>query len=588
VTIGTGTKLGQYEVQDFIGQGAMGLVYRAYHVQLERTGAVKVLQAIAPDPDTTARFRHEAQAIAQLRHPNILNVYDFGEYQGTPYMIVEYVPGGSLANKLSDGVLDQQAALKYLRGIASGLDYAHEHGIVHRDVKPANVLLEKDNTPVLADFGLAKLLQGSSLKSMTGVTTGTPAYMAPEQVAGSKVGPAADRYSLATIAYEMLTGVIPFDGDGLLELLYAQVHREPVPPSERNSSLPPRVDAVIMRGLAKDPAARWQTATEFVDALAAALTHGAPAPTVARTMVMTPAAASTMPLATAAQPMAAPTYVDSEDSAATAAIAFPSPPPSMVKRKSRRGITAVGVAAILILLLAIGTVGYFGYVATHQTPAFTLSPPTVVAGDTVRVTAKHLPANQTGEIRLHSQLVKFPFRADRSGAVGGEILIPFDSDLGDHLVELCWASTCHVSAILHVLDSGIATPSPEPSPSVTPGATPGPSSTPGSTPRPSAAPTSTPTPSLTPYVTAERIAQTTFTFVLHNTGGGSWSIYVHDVTLQTNSFATTASVPSGNTSFRQTSNTPPGVLATNKAYVAACNTTSGRCYISNTVTVTLT
>ena len=215
MSIGTGTKLGQYEVQDFIGQGAMGLIYRAYHVQLERTGAVKVLQAIAPDPDTTARFRHEAQAIAQLRHPNILNVYDFGEYQGTPYMIVEYVPGGSLANRLGEGQIDQAAALKYLRGIASGLDYAHEHGIVHRDVKPANVLLEKDNTPVLADFGLAKLLQGSSLKSMTGVTTGTPAYMAPEQVAGSRVGPAADRYSLATIAYEMLTGIIPFDGVGV-------------------------------------------------------------------------------------------------------------------------------------------------------------------------------------------------------------------------------------------------------------------------------------------------------------------------------------------------------------------------------------
>jgi eukaryotic-like serine/threonine-protein kinase len=225
--ISPGTRLGQYEVQDFIGQGAMGLVYRAYHAQLERTGAVKVLQGITPDADTTARFRHEAQAIAQMRHPNILNVYDFGELNGTPYMIVEYVPGGSLADRLNQGPVDQPTALRYLRGVAAGLDYAHAHGIVHRDVKPANVLLESDDTPVLADFGLAKLLQGSSLKSMTGVTTGTPAYMAPEQVTGGKVGPAADRYSLATIAYEMLTGVIPFDGEGLLELLYAQVHRDP-------------------------------------------------------------------------------------------------------------------------------------------------------------------------------------------------------------------------------------------------------------------------------------------------------------------------------------------------------------------------
>src|SRR5438876_4789820 len=246
----------------------MGLVYRAYHSQLERTGAVKVMQAITPDPDTVARFRHEAQAIAKLRHPNIVDVYDFGEFQGTPYMIVEYIPGGSLASRMAQGVLDRRTALKYLRGIAAGLDYAHSRGVVHRDVKPANVLLAADDTPVLADFGLAKLLQGSSLKSMTGVTTGTPAYMAPEQVTGSQVGPAADRYSLATIAYEMLTGVIPFDGEGLMELLYAQVHRLPTPPSARVASLGTEVDAALMKALAKHPASRWASATGFAAALA--------------------------------------------------------------------------------------------------------------------------------------------------------------------------------------------------------------------------------------------------------------------------------------------------------------------------------
>src|SRR5881392_1929604 len=245
----------------------MGVVYRAYHAQLERTGAIKVMQAITPDIDTVARFRHEAQAIAKMRHPNIVDVYDFGEFQGTPYMIVEYVPGGSLAAKMNHGTLDQDGAIRYLRGIAAGLDYAHGHGVVHRDVKPANVLLAADDSPVLADFGLAKLMQGSSLKSMTGVTTGTPAYMAPEQVTGGRVGPASDRYSLATIAYEMLTGVIPFDGEALMELLYAQVHRYPSPPSSRNPALSPEVDGVLMKGLAKDPAARWNSCTEFVDAL---------------------------------------------------------------------------------------------------------------------------------------------------------------------------------------------------------------------------------------------------------------------------------------------------------------------------------
>src|SRR2546430_12474997 len=239
----------------------MGVVYRAYHSELERTGAVKVMQAITPDPDTVARFRHEAQAIARLRHPNIVDVYDFGEFQGTPYMIVEYIPGGSLAGRMAEGGLDRRTALRYLRGIAAGLDYAHSRGVVHRDVKPANVLLAADDSPVLADFGLAKLLQGSSLKSMTGVTTGTPAYMAPEQVTGHQVGPAADRYSLATIAYAMLAGVLPLDGEALVEALYAQVHREPPAPSSRQASLSAGVDAVMLRALAKDPAARWNSCT---------------------------------------------------------------------------------------------------------------------------------------------------------------------------------------------------------------------------------------------------------------------------------------------------------------------------------------
>src|SRR5436189_5002248 len=122
----------------------MGLVYRAYHAQLERTGAVKVMQAMSPDPTTVARFRHEAQAIAKLRHPNIVDVYDFGEFQGTPYMIVEYIPGGSLSNRMSSGPLDAPTALKYLRGIAAGLDYAHGHGVIHRHVQPAKRLLPTD------------------------------------------------------------------------------------------------------------------------------------------------------------------------------------------------------------------------------------------------------------------------------------------------------------------------------------------------------------------------------------------------------------------------------------------------------------
>jgi len=555
VPIVPGTKLGQYEVQDFIGQGAMGLVFRAYHMQLERTGAVKVLQGLAPGPDATARFRHEAQAIAQMRHPNIVNVYDFGEHDGVPYMIIEYVPGGSLANKLSSGPLDTPTALKYLRGIAAGLDHAHALGIVHRDVKPANVLLEKDDTPVLADFGLAKLLQGSSLKSMTGVTTGTPAYMAPEQVTGTRVGPAADRYALATIAYEMLTGVIPFDGEGLMELLYAHVHREPVPPSTRNHSLGPRVDAVIMRGLAKDPAARWESGTAMVDALSAALTRR-PEPAVARTVVMTPGppppAAPEAPAA-----FAAPTFVDTEAPSDPIAVAYPSPPPVPVP-KSHRGRNTILIAAGLVVLLIIGIAGYL---SALPTPVLSLTPSTVVAGNAILVTASNLPANQTGEIRLHSQIRVFSFRADSFGNVRQYVNVPADAGIGGHTIQLCWASVCHLTATLQVLEP-VAAVSPSPTPPASPTA---------------------PASSSEPFISVPSISKTRgFVVTFHNFTSGTWTVNV--IQASRSAVAGSARVPGG-ISYDQSFATPQPVVSLVDAYVYICPNTGGSCLKSATVRV---
>ena len=507
MSIGQGTKLGPYEVQDFIGQGAMGVVYRAYHAQLERTGAIKVMQAITPDADTVARFRHEAQAIAKLRHPNIVDVYDFGEFQGTPYMIVEYIPGGSLAGTMAHGAVDQATALKYLRGIAAGLDYAHGHGVVHRDVKPANVLLTNEGTPVLADFGLAKLLQGSSLKSMTGVTTGTPAYMAPEQVTGHQVGPAADRYSLATIAYEMLTGVIPFDGEGLMELLYAQVHRLPPAASSRNAALATEADGVLMKGLAKDPAARWATATEFVDALESALT-APPAKVVAKTMVMAPPVASTRRRTKrAAAPAPVETVlIDPE----TVAVAYASPPPSIapVKRSYRRQLIAL--AAVLVLLLLMGVCA----VVSSQAVTLAVDPGISVPGGVVKVTATHVPANQAGEVQLWSVVNTYFFASDANGDMTLDMTVPSDIELGNHVVKICWAGTCQKQAPLRVESGVAAIPSSTPVANNTPGSTPSSTSSPtprvtpksGSTPTPRSTPTSgsTSTPASTPKPTPTR------------------------------------------------------------------------------------
>jgi hypothetical protein len=572
VSIQPGTRLGQYEVQDLIGQGAMGVVYRAYHVQLERTGAVKVLQGLAPDADSTARFRHEAQAIAQMRHPNIVNVFDFGEYEGTPYMIIEYVPGGSLASRMKQGSMDAAAALKYLRGMAAGLDYAHSLGIVHRDVKPANVLLEKDESPVIADFGLVKLMQSTSLKSLTGVTTGTPAYMSPEQVTGGKIGPPADRYSLATIAYEMLTGSIPFDGEGLMEVLYAQVHREPPLPSARNSSLSPQVDAVVMRGMAKDPAARWESCTAFVDALAAALAAKAE-PAVARTMVMAPAVASTIPLAApaAGAAVAVAPRVDAVNPSATVAVPYPAPAQPGPKKRSRKRLFAMVAAGVLVVLLILGVL-----LAATARPTLSLSASTVRAGDTVVVNATHVPANQAGEIQLLSIVRTFPFHADGSGDARVPIVIPKNIGAGDHTVRLCWNGSCRASATLHVIEPvALVTPSSGSTPSSAPGASPTPASTPvaGTSPSPHPSPIAspiaspiptpkptppppTPSPSVT-IVSISQVGNTVVTF--HYFYGGSTTVAVCQGT-SCHSVVGSVSVGPGS-SVTVSFKTPVGILA---------------------------
>jgi serine/threonine protein kinase len=315
MTVKPGQSLGQYRITEQIGRGGMATVYRATQPSLSRQVAIKVLpEFFAEDKSFHERFRQEAMAVASLRHPNILTVFDSGEAEGVAYIVTELVDGGTLADKLGKPLPIEQC-IDIVKAVASALDYAHSRGVIHRDVKPGNILLTRDGTPILSDFGLARMMGDGSQDAATrltlgGNTVGTPEYMAPEQVSSSDVTPSADIYSLAIIVYEMLTGTLPYSGDSALVVIMARL-RDPLPlPRERNPDIPEAVQEVLLKGLAKEPTDRYSTAGEMVRALEAA---SLPAPVLSQpaiaaipaTAIPAPAISATAIPATIDQPVAA-------------------------------------------------------------------------------------------------------------------------------------------------------------------------------------------------------------------------------------------------------------------------------------------
>jgi serine/threonine protein kinase len=264
-----GRSLGRYRLEELLGQGGMAEVHRATDTKLARTVAVKViLAAHAIKGDFLERFLREARMVASLEHPNILPVYDFGEDNGVPFIVMPYLSGGSLRERLRAGAAPLPLASAWITQLADALDAAHAAGVLHRDVKPANVLVGKNDRLFLADFGIAKLLESQSGLTATGVVVGTPIYMAPEQAQGRPATPATDRYALAVVAYEILCGRPPFDGDNALSLMHQHVSTPPPPLSARVGGLPAGLDAVLSQALAKDPAARPPTCRALADAVA--------------------------------------------------------------------------------------------------------------------------------------------------------------------------------------------------------------------------------------------------------------------------------------------------------------------------------
>jgi putative two-component system response regulator len=269
-----GTYLGPYRILDRIGQGGMATVYRAHHAALDRYVAIKVLPEFFAEDDTyRERFQLEAQSVAGLRHPHILGAFDFGHKEDIPYLVMELVEAGTLADRLGSP-MELQEVVEFLRPIASALDHAHARGVVHRDIKPSNILIRQDGTPVLGDFGLAKLARSVRKLTASGTVFGTPEYMSPEQVTGEPLGPSTDQYSLSVVAYEMLTGRVPFHGDTPGAVLISHMRDAMPAPSELPGELSAHVDQVLRRGMAKDPRDRYPTVSEFVAALTPAAWPG--------------------------------------------------------------------------------------------------------------------------------------------------------------------------------------------------------------------------------------------------------------------------------------------------------------------------
>jgi serine/threonine protein kinase len=269
----TGKQLGSYRVVAQLGKGGMATVFKAYQPSMDRYVALKVLprHLADEDPQFILRFRQEAHVLAQLQNPHVLPVFDFGEAEGYAYLVMPLLSGGTLADRLQGQPVPLAQVRAIIAQVGDALDYAHSRGVVHRDVKPSNVLMDERGNALLSDFGIAKLVEGTQHFTQTGGIVGTPAYMSPEQGLGTKIDRRCDIYSLGVILYQMVTGRVPFEAETPMAVLLKHINDPLPPPRSLNPALPEAVERVILKALAKNPDDRYATAGDLTQALQAAL-----------------------------------------------------------------------------------------------------------------------------------------------------------------------------------------------------------------------------------------------------------------------------------------------------------------------------
>lgn len=410
-----GTTIGPYEILEKIGQGGMAEVYKGRHNELQRLVAIKFLGShLEDDEQLTQRFKREARAIAALRHPNIVMVHDFGVSIHGHYMVMEYIEGADLRCEMNRRSAAKQPytpeeILTIVAQIASALDYAHARGVIHRDVKPGNIFVNPHGQAILGDFGLVMLRDRISQMTL-GSAFGTPEYIAPEQAMDSRAAvPQSDIYALGGIVYELVTGQLPFEADSPLSLALKHVSEEPVPPRHYNPALPPEVEVVILRALAKTPAERYPTAQAFVDALRHAWKHTAapvtgavnkpdesiPPPPRPQVLETGQLSMPRPPISQPAPPAPAYDIPTMPSQGAGASVAAPT------ERKQR---LPWGGIALLLLVILIGA-GYAGFRAglfasPAPTATPTLTPPPSPTPTAVPSTATLTPAPTATEVPI--------------------------------------------------------------------------------------------------------------------------------------------------------------------------------------------
>lgn len=386
-------KVSRYEITGELGKGAMGRVYKAVDPTIGRTVALKTMRLDVHGLETDEmlrRFKNEARLAGVLNHANIVTIYDAGEQDGLFYIAMEYIEGVTLHSVLNERkTLAPEEIINISKQVCAGLDHAHHHGVIHRDVKPANIMLEPDGVAKIMDFGIAK--SGGGGVTSTGQVLGTPNYMAPEQVRGHVLDGRTDLFSFGVMLYEMTTGEKPFAGTNVTTIIYKIINESPTPPRELDVTIHPGLDKVIMKALAKKPDARYQTGAELARDLQNYKSLGA------NTDSTQEIPSGSYPAPTGAAPAKAPAKPAAARAAAPAAVASSTPKPRRMMQPPGPSLTKIWTGvAIFVVLVALASVGIWkGEIARDHTPAVAAKAPPVATPPVASVTPAPTPEPPT-------------------------------------------------------------------------------------------------------------------------------------------------------------------------------------------------